>query len=71
MYRRAMESFKEDIERLDSNLIFQQDKASSHNSKASKKFISENFPSTWPVDLWPANSPGTKYLINFFRPKSY
>jgi hypothetical protein len=59
MYQRAMETFKEDIEILDPNLIFQQDKASSHNSKVSKKFISENFPRTWPVDMWPANSPGT------------
>jgi len=56
MYIRAMSMYKSDIERLDPNLYFPQDKALCHKSAISREVISDNFKS-WDVDLWPANSP--------------
>ena len=50
-----MEYFKEDIERIDKNLFFQQDNATCHVGKSSMNFIKNNFENS--LDFWPPNSP--------------
>ena len=54
-YNETLKFFKEDIERLNPNLYFQQDNAPCHKSNNSKKFIIENFQGF--IEDWPANSP--------------
>ena len=54
-YKRALDYFKQDIQRLNPNLYFQQDNASCHTSRIATDYISENFTNL--LDKWPANSP--------------
>ena len=54
-YRQTLEYFKEDIERIDKNLFFQQDNATCHVGKSSMNFIKNNFENS--LDFWPPNSP--------------
>ena len=56
MYQRALRMYKEDIDRLDETMYFQQDKASCHRHPSCKAFIRENLNS-WDPELWPGNSP--------------
>ena len=49
-----MEFFKEDRDRLDKNLYFQQDNATCHVGKKSKEYINSNFHNK--LDFWPPNS---------------
>jgi hypothetical protein len=66
MYTRALGIYRADLDRLDPNLYFQQDKASCHTSGESRKKIRETFNS-WDVDLWPANSPDISPVFKFFK----
>ena len=54
-YLQTLELFKEDIERLGANLIFQQDNAPCHVSKSCLNYINQNFDNK--LEFWPANSP--------------
>ena len=54
-YQQTLEYFKEDIDRLDKNLFFQQDNATCHVGKKSTEYINSNFLNK--LDFWPPNSP--------------
>ena len=54
-YKQTLEYFKEDIQRLNKDLIFQQDNASCHVGKGAMDYIRSNFNQT--LDFWPPNSP--------------
>ena len=54
-YGKALEYYKEDIQRLNADLNFQQDGASCHTSKKSEAKIGEIMSNKLP--FWPANSP--------------
>ena len=54
-YLQTLELFKEDLERLDKNLYFQQDNPTCHVGKKSKEYINSNFLNK--LDFWPPNSP--------------
>ena len=54
-YNQTLEFYKDDIEKFDKNLIFQQDNAPCHVGKKSMDFIKNNFSNY--LEFWPANSP--------------
>lgn len=54
-YEQTLQFYKEDIERLGSNLFFQQDNAPCHVGKKSTNFIKSQFKNY--LDFWPPNSP--------------
>ena len=54
-YLQTLEYFKEDIERIDNNLFFQQDNATCHVGKSSMNYIKTNFKNS--LEFWPPNSP--------------
>lgn len=54
-YQRALSYFKEDVERLNPNLYFQQDNARCHTSKTSIQTIKNKFNNF--LLNWPPNSP--------------
>jgi len=56
MYLRALEMYKEDIQRLNTDMYLQQDKAPAHRHKKCTEYIRQNFNS-WDPALWPGNSP--------------
>ena len=64
-YLQTLEFFKEDIDRLDKNLYFQQDNATCHVGKKSKEYINSNFQNK--LDFWPPNSPDLSPIENCGR----
>ena len=54
-YNQTLEFYKDDIEKFDKNLIFQQDNDPCHVGKKSMDFIKNNFSNY--LEFWPANSP--------------
>jgi transposase len=54
-YLRALTYYKQDIDRLNPDLYFQQDNATCHTANLSIDYISENFNQF--TEKWPANSP--------------
>ena len=60
-YAQAILNYKEDIENLDKKLIFEQDGAPSHTSKANTALLNEIFKKNWIQN--PPNSPDLAYPI--------
>ena len=54
-YAQTLKFYREDIERLNKDLFFQQDNASCHTGKKAINFIKQNFNNS--LEFWPANSP--------------
>ena len=60
-YAQAILYYKDDINRLNKNLIFEQDGASAHTSKSNKALLDKTFGDNWIQN--PPNSPDMAYPI--------